>query len=96
MCRFSAPRFGRRLDFRIIRTASMCCTKERLLGRGELILTTVLAQSLPTDPILVLGDSDEIQPSKINDVKKLMIKVEMIFIVIYTNTQVDQPFYIVL
>ena len=74
----------------------MCCTKERLLGRGELILTTVLAQSLPTDPILVLGDSDEIQPSKINDVKKLMIKVEMIFIVIYTNTQVDQPFYIVL
>ena len=45
-------------------------------GRGELVLSTVLAQSLPCDPVMVLGDADEIPPNKLNEVKKLMIKVK--------------------
>jgi len=87
---FVVPRFKQRFSFivpkfsslyEILDVTKVCdnvlfllCPHTAMSGRGELILTTVLAQSLPTDPILVLGDSDEIQPSKINDVKKLMIK----------------------
>ena len=40
------------------------------------MLSTVLAQSLPCDPVMVLGDADEIPPNKLNEVKKLMIKVK--------------------
>ena len=41
-----------------------------------MVLSTVLAQSLPCDPVMVLGDADEIPPNKLNEVKKLMIKVK--------------------
>ena len=38
------------------------------LDRGDLILSSVMAQSLPTDPIVVLGSPDEVHPGKINEV----------------------------
>ena len=41
-----------------------------------MVLSTVLAQSMPCDPVMVLGDADEIPPNKLNEVKKLMIKVK--------------------
>ena len=39
-----------------------------------MILSSVLAQGIPTDPLMVLGSADEIPPSKLTEVKKLMIK----------------------
>ena len=35
--------------------------------RGDLILSSVMAQSLPTDPVVVLGSPDEVHPGKINE-----------------------------
>jgi len=53
----------------------LLCPHTGMSERGELVLTSVLAQSLPTDPVMVLGPTDEIQPSRLADVKRLMVKV---------------------
>jgi len=85
-----APRFKKRFSFiqpnfnslyEILDVTKVCdnvvfllCPHTGMSGRGELILSSVLAQSLPTDPVMVLGSTDEIQPNKVNEVKKLMVK----------------------
>ena len=37
-------------------------------------MSSVLAQGIPAEPLMVLGSADEIPPSKLTEVKKLMIK----------------------
>jgi len=87
---FIVPRFKQRFTFIVPRSSSLyeildatkvcdqavflLCPHTAMSGRGELVLSTVLAQSLPCDPVMVLGDADEIPPNKLNEVKKLMIK----------------------
>ncbi|XP_023320999.1 pre-rRNA-processing protein TSR1 homolog [Eurytemora carolleeae] len=84
------PRFKQRFSFiipsfdslyEILDVAKVCdtvmfllCPHTGLSERGELILSSVLAQGIPADPLMVLGSADEIPPSKLTEVKKLMIK----------------------
>eukprot|EP00088_Acartia_fossae_P067217 TRINITY_DN837_c0_g1_i1.p1 TRINITY_DN837_c0_g1~~TRINITY_DN837_c0_g1_i1.p1 ORF type:complete len:793 (-),score=239.64 TRINITY_DN837_c0_g1_i1:73-2451(-) len=79
--RFSliAPRFDSLYE--ILDATKVCdsvifllCPHTGMSERGELILSSVLAQSIPTDPIVLLGSPDEIPPNKMNEVKKLMVK----------------------
>jgi len=84
------PRFKQRFSFvtprfdslyEILDATKVCdsvifllCPHTGMSERGDLILSSVMAQSLPTDPVVVLGSPDEVHPGKINEVKKLMIK----------------------
>jgi len=52
----------------------LVCPHTGMDAHGELILTSVLAQGLPTSPLLVVGDMDEIPPKKHSEVKKLLLK----------------------
>jgi len=90
MTHMVVPRFKQRFTFivpkfnslyEILDVTKVCdnvvfllCPHTGMSGRGELILSSVLAQSLPTDPVMVLGSTDEVPPNKMNEVKKLMIK----------------------
>jgi len=76
---FVIPKFDSLYD--ILDVAKVCdnvvflmCPHTGMSGWGELVLSCVLAQSLPTDPIMVLGSTDEVPPAKMNEVKKLMVK----------------------
>jgi len=76
---FVTPRFDSL--FEILDATKVCdnvmflvCPHTGMSERGELILTTVLAQSVPSDPLIVLGSPDEIAPNKLNEAKKLMVK----------------------
>jgi len=90
MTHLTVPRFKQRFSFiapsfdslyETLDATKVCdsviflsCPHTCMSERGELLLSSILAQSLPTDPIVVLGSQDEIPPNKINEVKKLMIK----------------------
>jgi len=90
MTHLTVPRFKQRFSFiapkfdslfETLDATKVCdsviflvCPHTGMSERGELILSTVLAQSVPTDPIVILGSQDEVPPNKINEVKKLMIK----------------------
>ena len=52
----------------------LLCPHTGMSARGELVLSSVLAQSLPTEPLLVLGNTDEIPAKKLTDVKRLLLK----------------------
>jgi len=52
----------------------LVCPHTGMDAHGELILTSVLAQGLPTSPLMVVGDMDEIPPKKHNEAKKLLLK----------------------
>jgi hypothetical protein len=52
----------------------LLCPHTGLSDQGELVLSSVLAQSLPTEPLLVLGNTDEIPAKKLGEVKRLLLK----------------------
>jgi hypothetical protein len=52
----------------------LLCPHTGLSGQGELVLSSVLAQSLPTEPLLLLGNTDEIPAKKLADVKRLLLR----------------------
>jgi pre-rRNA-processing protein TSR1 len=52
----------------------LLCPHTGMSAHGELILSSVLAQGLPTDPLLLLSNTDEVPAKKLSDVKRLLIK----------------------
>ena len=52
----------------------LLCPHTGLSAHGELVLSSVMAQSLSTEPLLVLGNTDEVPAKKLTDVKRLLLK----------------------
>jgi len=50
------------------------CPHTGMDSHGELLLTAAIAQGLPSSPIMVAGNMDEIPPKKHTEVKKMLMK----------------------
>jgi len=86
----AVPRFKQRFTFvqpkhnslyAVLDAAKVCdtvifllCPHEGMDAQGELTLTSILSQGLPTSPVMVVGNMDEIPPKKHTEVKKLLTK----------------------
>jgi len=86
----AVPRFKQRFAFvqpkfnslySVLDAAKVCdtvifllCPHEGMDAQGEMLLTSILSQGLPTSPVMVVGNMDEIPPKKHTEVKKLLTK----------------------
>jgi len=86
----SVPRFKQRFTIvqpdrtslhAVLDTAKVCdsivfvlCPHTGIDSWGETLLSSILGQGLPSDPIFLVGSMDEIPPKKHNEVKKLLAK----------------------